>query len=137
MIALPNISLAYRRALFVLAAFVDLAARLWTTRYEVSHILLGGSAELGATTTIAAETGLVIPTASSVLFLSPIAYLLGHVFVRPESNHVRFVSAVAFGGSFLAFETAPIYSMLLALSAYVILASGMVRQSRWTVPSAN
>lgn len=130
MIALPNISQPTRLALFSLAALADLGLRLWSSRYEVGHVLFGGSADLTHTTSFAAETGLAVPTASPMLLLSPFAFVIGQLLVRPESSYVRLVSLFVIGGSFLAQSSSPILGTFLAFIAYLILASGMVRQSR-------
>ena len=128
MITLKTISTSRRRFFFLAVALADIASRILSASFQFEWVQFGGSSVLRDITSVSVESGLAVPLIAAPLFLSPVAYILGQIFVLTEANYVRFVSGAFMFGSFLTFGAAPGVSVLLAVLAYLVLGSGMVRQ---------
>jgi hypothetical protein len=115
--------------MFFVAASFDLVLRLIAANSTAKHLLFADSAkEAVDMVTIGEMSAVLVPVVAAPLLLSPIAYLLGQIFVVLEANYVRWVSAVFIVASFVVYTVNPWMSALGALFAYMILGSGMLPQ---------
>lgn len=128
MITLRTISASRRRFLFLVVALVDLASRGLAASFQFESVLFGGTGAVRDMMSVSGASGLAVPLIAAPLVLSPVAFALGQIFVVTEANYVRLVSAAFMVGSFLTYGAAAGLSVLLALLAYLILGSGMMRQ---------
>jgi len=113
----------------VLAALADLVSRVVSAGFQYDLVLFKSGPELADLTSVSVATGVAVPMIAAPLFLSPLAYFIGHVLVLEESHYVRLVSGSFIVGSFLCYTQTPALSVLLAIAAYLILGSGMIRRA--------
>ena len=128
MITLRTISATRRRILFMVAAIVDLGARCLSASFQYDLVWFSQAPRLVEMMSMSTATGIAVPAIAAPLVLSPIAYLLGQIFVVTEAHYVRLVSATLIVASFLCYVQTPGLSVFLAVLAYLILGSGMMRQ---------
>lgn len=130
MITLRTISERKRRVLFVFAALADIVSRIASARFQYDLVLFKSGPELADMMSVSQASGLAVPMIAAPLILSPIAYFLGHILVLEESKYVRLVSGSFILGSFLCYTESPGLSVLLGITAYLILGSGMITATR-------
>ena len=112
----------------MVAAAADIISRLVAASFQFEHVLFGSSADVVDVVSMSTATGLAVPAIALPILLSPVAYVLGQIFVVTEANYVRVVSVAFIVGSFLSYSAAPGLSILLVMLAYLVLASGMLKQ---------
>lgn len=132
MITLHTIAPTTRRALFCCVAVVDILTRAMFVNLDADMVTFANKAVATDMVAIEGASGVAVPLVVLPFVLSPIAYILGQLLVRAEANYLRLVSAGFIVGSFLAYTPNQALSLLLAVFAYLILASGMIRQPHQT-----
>lgn len=128
MITPHTLSMNRRRWIFAMLAVVDVVTRFFSAGVQADSLLFGSTAQITDVISMSAASGVMVPLIAAPLVLSPIAFLLGQVFVETSAHYVRFVSAALFVGSFMLYTLSPLFSLLLAAMAYLVLGSGMMRQ---------
>jgi uncharacterized membrane protein YgdD (TMEM256/DUF423 family) len=119
-----------RGALFALLALADVGLRIHAASTDIHAVLFGATSNpMTDAISLSAQTGVTVPLIVAPAILAPAAFLLGQVFVTRDARWVRIVSVAFFVGSFLVYAVAPALSVLLAVLAYLVLASGMVDES--------
>lgn len=129
MLTIRTIPVRTRKVMFVAAAALDLVLRVLAANTSASLLFFADSAEEAVQmVTIGEMSAVMVPVVVAPLLLSPIAYLLGQLFVVVEANYVRWVSAIFIVASFVVYAANPWLSVLGAVLAYLILGSGMLPQ---------
>jgi hypothetical protein len=129
MLSIRTIPAQARRVMFVAAASLDLVLRVVAAQSTAKYLLFADSAQDAVKmVTVGELSAVVVPIVAAPLILSPIAYLLGQIFVVLEAKYVRYVSAVFILASFVVYTINPWMSVLAAVLAYMILGSGMIPQ---------
>lgn len=138
MMSIRSIPRRARLVVFFVAAAVDLGVRVFAAKLAAGYLIYVQSApDSAAVTTISHASSAALPVIVAPLILSPIAYIAGYLAVLDSARYTRLVSAILIVASFLVFAINPGMSVLAAVLAYLVLASGTIRSQSFETPATS